>query len=447
MAIINTPTIPTDITIHLGAPDEAAKNITIPFIEYIKNVASNEIYPTWPTDAIKANVLAQISFALNRIYNEWYPSQGYNFDITSNPIYDQTFNEDGQFFETISLIVDDIFNTYIVRENQVQPLFARYCAEECEGLSQWGSVTLAQQGKSPLEILRYYYGDDINLVFNAPVDANIISYPGFPLQLGSAGDAVRIIKIQLNRIRQNYPAIPMITDENQFFTIETEEAVKKFQNIFNLEENGIVDKSTWYKIKYIYNAVKQIADLYSEGISLDEAQLLFSRTIQKGDSGISVRTLNYLLSVIAYFDNDIPFLTVIDDFNDNTEQMVIAFQNKYGLEPTGIVEATTWKAIIEVYEQTLNTIPKEFLLYENEFFPGFYLTKGISGDEVTRLQKFLLKICKYDHSIPGVIVNGTFDTLTEQSVRAIQRRFNIEDSGAVGPYTWYQIVELAKQGN
>ncbi len=447
MAIINTPTIPTDITIHLGAPDEAAKNITIPFIEYIKNVASNEIYPTWPTDAIKANVLAQISFALNRIYNEWYPSQGYNFDITSNPIYDQTFNEDGQFFETISLIVDDIFNTYIVRENQVQPLFARYCAEECEGLSQWGSVTLAQQGKSPLEILRYYYGDDINLVFNAPVDANIISYPGFPLQLGSAGDAVRIIKIQLNRIRQNYPAIPMITDENQFFTIETEEAVKKFQNIFNLEENGIVDKSTWYKIKYIYNAVKQIADLYSEGISLDEAQLLFSRTIQKGDSGISVRTLNYLLSVIAYFDNDIPFLTVIDDFNDNTEQMVIAFQNKYGLEPTGIVEATTWKAIIEVYEQTLNTIPKEFLLYENEFFPGFYLTKGISGDEVTRLQKFLLKICKYDHSIPGVIVNGTFDTLTEQSVRAIQRRFNIEDSGAVGPYTWYQIVELAKQGS
>lgn len=288
MAIIDTPTIPTDITVHLGAPNEAAKNITIPFIEYIKNVASNEIYPTWPTDAIKANILAILSFTLNRIYNEWYPSQGYDFDITNSPIYDQAFQENGQFFETISLIVDDIFNTYIVRDNQVQPLFARYCAEECEGMSQWGSVSLAQQGKSPLEILKYYYGDDIRLVFNAPVEANIMSYPGFPLKLGSAGEFVRIIKKQLNRIGQNYPQIPAITDENQFFTLETENAVKVFQNIFNLEENGIVDKATWYKIKYIYNAVKEISDLYSEGISIEEAQLLFNKTLEKGQSGIGV---------------------------------------------------------------------------------------------------------------------------------------------------------------
>lgn len=447
MATVNTPTIPTEITVHLGAPNEAARNITIPFIEYIKNVASNEIYPTWPTDAIKANILAQISFALNRIYNEWYPSQGYDFDITSSSVYDQAFRENGQFFESISLIVDDIFNNYIVRDGQVQPLFAQYCdgiTTTCEGLSQWGSVDLAREGKSPIEILRHYYGDDISLVYNAPVEANIMSYPGFPIQLGSAGDFVRLIKIQLNRISKNYPAIPVITNENQIFDIETETAVKEFQNIFNLEETGIVDKSTWYKIKYLYNAVKNISDLYSEGITLDEAQLLFSKTLQKGESGTGVQTLNYLLSVIAYFDSDIPFLEVTNQFNDNTEQMVIAFQNKYNLEPTGIVEANTWKAIVEAYEQTLNAIPKDFLIYEDEFYPGFVLSKGMRGNDIVRLQNFLLKICLKDHSIPGVKVNGIFDSLTEQSVKAIQRRFNIEDIGAVGPYTWYQIVQLSK---
>ena len=271
-----------------------------------------------------------------------------------------------------------------------------------------------------------------------------MSYPGFPIQLGSAGDFVRLIKIQLNRISKNYPAIPVITNKNQIFDIETETAVKEFQNIFNLEETGIVDKSTWYKIKYLYNAVKNISDLYSEGITLDEAQLLFSKTLQKGESGTGVQTLNYLLSVIAYFDSDIPFLEVTNQFNDNTEQMVIAFQNKYNLEPTGIVEANTWKAIVEAYEQTLNAIPKDFLIYEDEFYPGFVLSKGMRGNDIVRLQNFLLKICLKDHSIPGVKVNGIFDSLTEQSVKAIQRRFNIEDIGAVGPYTWYQIVQLSK---
>lgn len=204
MAIRN-PVIPTEITVHLGAPDEAAENITVPFQEYIKNVASNEIYPDWPLDAIKANVLAQISFALNRIYNEWYPSQGYNFDITSTHAYDQTFTKDGQFYENISQIVDDVFNNYIVRDGQVQPLFAQYCDGKntiCDGLSQWGSVNLALQGKTPLEILKYYYGDDISIVYNAPVEASILTFPGFPILLGSSGNFVKILKTQLNRISQ-----------------------------------------------------------------------------------------------------------------------------------------------------------------------------------------------------------------------------------------------------
>ncbi len=444
---ISTPTIPTDIVVHLGAPKEDAKNITVPFIEYIKNVASNEIYPTWPTDAIKANVLAQISFALNRIYNEWYRSQGYNFDITSDPAYDQAFRENGPFFETISLIVDDIFNSYIVKEGQVQPLFASYCDGKnttCNGLSQWGTVTLANQGKNPLEILRYYYGDDINIIYNVPVTANIASYPGYPLELGSTGNEVRDLKIQLNRISRNYPAIPKINNQGIYFDIETENAVKVFQNIFNLEQNGIVDKSTWYKIKYIYNAVKNISDIYSEGLTLEEVKPIVNQTLQLGDSGPYIRTLNYLLSVIAYFNDNIPLLNLTDTFNENTKEMVVAFQNAYNLSPTGIVDAMVWGAINEVYKGIIDAIPEKYLIYEDEFYPGLFLSIGITGNDIVRLQKFLLKICKRTHDIPGVVVNGIFDSLTEQSVKVLQKRAGLEETGVVGPATWYYIVEQSK---
>ena len=446
---IRSPIIPTMITVHLGAPDEAARNITVPFSEYIKNVATGELYPNWPEDAVKANILAQISFALNRIYNEWYPSKGYNFDITSSYIYDQSFSENRQFFERFSQIVDEIFNNYIVKGNQVQPLFARYCdgrVTTCEGLSQWGSVALANQGKSPLEILKYYYGNDIKLIYNAPVEANIMTYPGFPLKLGSAGDFVRMLKIQLNRIGRNYPAIPAIIDDSIYFTVETENAVKKFQEIFDFTPSGIVDKQTWYKIKYIYNAVKNITSIQSEGISPEEAELLFNTTIQLGDEGVAVTALNYYINTIAFFDQDIPFLSLQGDvFTEDTKQMVIAFQEKYQITATGIVDANTWKAILEAYDQTIATLPATSTYNVDEFFPGRFLSYEMTGEDVLTLQRLLYAICVKDHSIPGVVVNGTYDRLTRQSVIALQKRFGLEDSGVVGPTTWYRIVELSKE--
>lgn len=448
MAIRN-PVIPTEITVHLGAPDEAAENITVPFQEYIKNVASSEIYPDWPTDAIKANVLAQISFALNRIYNEWYPSQGYNFDITSTHAYDQAFTKDGQFYENISQIVDDVFNNYIVRDGQVQPLFAQYCDGKnttCDGLSQWGSVNLALQGKTPLEILKYYYGDDISLVYNAPVEESILTFPGFPILLGSSGNFVKILKTQLNRISQNYPAIPKISEEGPAFTVETEKAVKKFQEIFDLDPNGIVDKSTWYKIKYIYNAVKRVSDLFSEGITPQEAELIFNTELDYGDDSPAIRVLNYVLNFIAYFDQDLPFLDLSGSlFTKETEEAVKAFQGKYNIEATGVVDANTWKALVEAYNQTLQKIPEEYLKYESEFYPGLVLSKGMSGPDIVRLQDYLLLICQKTHSIPGVKVTGIFDDLTEQSVKAIQRRYNLSPRGLVDAATWYRIVELSKE--
>lgn len=445
---IRTPIIPNEIIVHLGPPDQAARNITVPFVEYIKNVASGEIYPNWPLDAIKANVLAQISFALNRIYNEWYPSKGYDFDITNSPQYDQSFGENRQFFETISQVVDDLFNDYIVKDEQVQPFFAMYCdgrVTTCDGLSQWGTVSLARQGKSLIEILRNYYGN-VRIVYNAPVDENIGTYPGFPVQLGTSGDFVRMLNIQLNRIGQNYPAIPVILNDSPYFTVETEQAVRKFQEIFNLPINGIVDKSTWYRIKYIYNAVKKISDLYSEGISIDEATLLFSRQLQKGDTGQYIRTLNYLINVVSYFDPTIPFLDLsVDTFGDDTEEVVKAFQNKYGLSATGIVNALTWAALREAYSQTVRNVPGEYYTVLNEFYPGRFLSEGMMGDDIVNLQRFLYIICNRTKSIPGVVVNGVFDNLTEQSVRSIQRRYQLEETGVVSPAVWYRIVQLSKE--
>lgn len=446
---VRTPVIPTDIVVHLGPPEEAARNITVPFIEYIKNVASGEIYPNWPLDSMKANVLAQISFALNRIYNEWYPSKGYDFDITSSPLYDQSFQENRQFFERTTQIVDDIFNNYIIKENQIQPLFSRYCDGKnttCDGLSQWGSVTLANQGYTPLQILKKYYGNNIKLIYNAPVADNIRTYPGFPVKLGDSGDYVRMIKIQLNRIGNNYPAIPPIIDDSPYYDVETEQAVRKFQEIFNLPINGVVDKATWYKIKYFYNAVKKVSDLYSEGITIDEATLVFPQQLELGSTGQYIRTLNYLLNVISYFDSDIPFLDLSSEtFNENTKQVVIAFQNKYNLPATGIVNATTWKDLVDAYQQTLRLIPKEYFANISEFYPGRVLVREMTGDDVIRLQRFLYIICEKTHNIPGVVVNGRFDNLTEQSVKAIQKRYGLNDDGAVGAATWYRIVELTKE--
>ena len=442
---VRTPVVPTEITVHIGSPEEAGKTITVPFPEYIKNVASNEIYPSWPADAIKANILAQISFALNRVYNEWYPSQGYNFDITSSPAYDQTFKEDSQFFENISQIVDDIFNNYIVKGDQVQPLFAAYCDginTTCDGLSQWGSVELARQGLSPTEILKRYYGNDIRIIYNAPVSPNIPSYPGFPFRLGSAGNYVRQLKVQLNRISNNYPAIPKIEEENIFFTTDMEESVKAFQEIFDLPVTGTVDKATWYEVKYLYNAVKKVANLASEGISIEEVEFPYGETLQIGDTGPYIRPLNYLLNFLSYFDTDIPKLNLSgEEFTEDTKEMVIAFQTSNNIEANGIVDKNTWNALVTDYNQTKGLIPEEYLYYEDKLYPGIFLSLGMTGDDILNLQNFLYIICEKTHQIPGVRVNGTFDELTEESIKAIQKRYNLPENGVVGPATWQKIID------
>ena len=442
------PIVPNNITVHLGAPDEAVKNITIPFTDYIKNVASSELYPTWPEAALRANIYAIISFAMNRIYNEWYRSKGYNFDITSSPIYDQTYTENRAVYENISDIVDELFNDYVIKENQVQPYFTRYCdgrKTTCEGLSQWGSVSLANQNLTPLQILKNYYGNDILIQVDAPVGDNIEGYPGYEVGLGNVGNPVLLIQRDLRRIRQNYPAIPSISDTLGIYTEETEEAVKKFQEIFSLPVTGVVDKATWYKIKYVYTSVKKLADLYSEGLSPEEATFLYNDELKYGDTGLDVEFVHYFLDAIAFLDPDIPRLRTNSIYNNDTITMVKAFQQKYGLPVTGVFTYADWKVLKNTYDNILKSYPKEYQDYVNDLYPDYFLLRGSTGEDVRRFQKFLLAICRYDKSIPGVRVNGIFDELTENSVKKIQQDNDLDVNGLVGPFTWKTVVDLAKR--
>ena len=447
MAVRN-PIVPNNITVHLGTPDSDAKNITIPFTDYIANVASSELYPTWPRNALIANIYAIISFAMNRIYNEWYRSKGYNYDITSSPVYDQKYTENRSIYENINDIVEDIFDNYVVKGNQVQPYFTRYCdgrVTTCSGLSQWGSVTLANQGKTPLDILKNYYGNDIKIVYNAPVGDVTEGYPGFDVGLGNAGNPVLLIQRDLKRIRKNYPAIPDITSTVGIYDKETENAVKKFQEIFNLPVTGIVDKGTWYKIKYVYTSVKKLSDLYSEGLSKDETTFLYTDELNYGDTGIEVQYVHYFLDALAFLDPDIPRLPTNGIYNNNTITMVKAFQKKYNLPVTGIFTYRDWLVLQNAYNNILKSFPKEYQDFVNELYPDYFLTCGVEGKDVRRLQKFLLAICRYDKSIPGVRVNGIFDELTEKSIKKLQDDYGFEINGIVGPLLWRKIVELSKR--
>ncbi|MBE6786863.1 MAG: spore cortex-lytic protein [Ruminococcaceae bacterium] len=443
MAEILLPTIPETITVHLGPPNSTAQNVTVPFTQYVKNVASSEIYPTWPENALRANIYAIISFALNRVYTEYYRSRGYDFDITNSTQFDQAFKPDREIFENIGYIVDEIFNDYIVRQGSVQPLFAAFCngtTSTCQGLSQWGTVPLAEQGLTPFEILQNFYGNDIGIVNDAPVGFTEESYPGVPLKLGDSGNNVQIIQTELNRIARNYPAIPKIAQINGIFGLDTEAAVRKFQEIFNLTQNGQVDKATWYKIKQYYNGVKGLSDLVSEGISVAEATIPFDTQISEGSSGIPVTTLQYYLSIIAYFNGALEPVPRSNYFGPETVAAVERFQEFYGLDVTGVVDTQTWNTISRVYTETVASLPSGYEGSNAKLYPGFFLTPGMRNDSVRDLQTYLSLIAQNIPEIPNVSVTGFYGDQTENAVRTFQELFSLPVSGAVGPTTWATIA-------
>lgn len=443
MPEVLTPIIPEYITVHLGPPDSNAQNVTVPFIDYVKNVASSEIYPTWPENALRANIYAIISFALNRVYTEYYRARGYDFDITNSTQFDQAFVPDREIFENIGYIVDQIFNNYVVRQGNIQPLFTAFCngtTSTCAGLSQWGTVQLAEEGQTPFSILQNYYGDDIGIVENAPVGFTTESYPGVPIKEGDAGNNVRILQTELNRIARNYPAIPKIAKENGIFGVDTTESVRKFQEIFSLPKTGEVDKSTWYKIKQYYNGVKGLADLSSEGISVAEATVPFANEVSAGMSGIPVTTVQYYLSIIAYFNGALEPVPRSGTFGPETVAAVERFQEFYGLPVTGIVDNATWNTITKIYTETVASLPQGYQGNNAKLYPGFFLTKGMRNQSVSDLQTYLQLIAKNIPEIPSVSVTGYYGYQTEAAVSAFQRLYGIDVSGAAGPVTWATIA-------
>ncbi len=439
------PYIPETITVHLGPPNVAAENVTVSFPDYINNVASSEIYLTWNESAIRANILAQISYALNRVYTEYYRSQNYDFDITNSTAVDQSFAKGRDIFENISRIVDDIFNVYIRRQGNIEPLFAQYCngtTSTCEGLSQWGSQGLAEQGLDSVEILRRYYGDDIELVTNTPVEGIEISVPLRPLRRGSSGNDVLQVQTRLNRIATNYPAIPKIANVNGFFGQTTEDAVRRFQEIFNLTPDGIVGKATWYRIQYIYNGIKRLNQLDSEGLTLSDVSRQFPGVLREGDSGDFVRIIQLLLAFVSQYEESVPPLSVSGYYGPETAAAVRSFQQTYGLTPDGILGEQTYSQLYDVYERIIASIPPEQFTDTAIPFPGTELQLGDEGEDVALLQEYLNYIAGTYTAIPTVEVTGVFGVDTDEAVIAFQNLFGITPSGIVGILTWSAIADI-----
>ena len=423
-----TPTIPEQIVVHLGAPGSDAMNVTESFADYIKNVASSEIFPTWPTEALKANILAQISVALNRVYTGFYRNSGYNFDITGSPAYDQTYVYQRDIFANISDLVDEIFDSYIRRQEFIEPLFAEFCdgvEVQCQGLSQWGSVELAESGLDYLSILKNYYGDDIVIEQNVPVENRPSSAPPVVLREGDTGRDIELIQRKLNRISTNFPGIPKIYSPDGFFDSRTTDAVRKFQEVFGLTPDGLVGRATWNQIQFIYNAVKKLYTINSEGLRITDVTTRYTDTLSEGDSGEGVLTIQYYLSYIALFVPSVIETAMDGSFGPTTANAVRSFQRTYGLEETGVVDRVTWDSMENVYYGIISQLDFEFYGGRILPFSGRILREGIEGNDVRVLQEYLNYIADTYPSIPKVNVDGVYGQSTAEQVKAFKEEFDL----------------------
>ncbi len=442
--ILTQIVIPTNITVHLGRPDRSAENVTVPFLYYLKNVASSEIYPTWPYEALKANIWAQMSLVLNRIYTEWYPSKGYDFDITNSTAFDQAFVKNRNIYDNIANVVDEVFGEYIQKSNFQEPYYAEYCdgrVAQCPGLKQWGTLDLANRGYSAIRILRYYYGNDIEIRETNNIQDIKSSYPGTPLRVGSTGQQVAQIQEQLNAIAINYPNITPIFPVNGEFGQSTEEAVRVFQRQFNLGVDGVVGKATWYKISFVYAAVRKLAELKSIG----QIQNLYSGewpgvVLRNGSKGVEVQLVQYYLSAISVFYDEIPDVSIDGRFGRQLEQAVVSFQKRFGLIQDGVIGQATWNRIFEVY----TSLDQEIVPPNTPApYPGRPLQQGSSGDNVVVIQNALNTVSSQFNVIPVVVVDGIFGSGTRAAVIAFQRQFDLLADGIVGSATWDLLLRTA----
>ncbi len=432
------PYVPESITVHLGPPSSPAPNVTVDYVDYLKNVAASEIYPTWDTAALQANILAINSYALNRVYTEYYRSRGYDFDITNTTAYDQSFVDGRSTFETTDRIAEELFDTYIRRVGFVEPLAAKFCngtTSTCDGLSQWGSQALAEQGYTAPQILQSYYGEDVEIVSGANVRDIAPSYPGTPIRRGDVSSYVTVIQVSLNTIGQNYPAIPKVYPVDGIFGENTENAVRAFQQIFNLTPDGVVGKATWYQLVRIYVAVKRLAELQSLGQTWYGNSFAYPDAITIGDRGQKVELLQYMLSVIGFFVPEIPIPAVTGNFDETTRSAVLAYENYIGLPPTGAAGNITWDSIYESFIAIENTIFQDAALFPFE--------RAEEATTIRTLQEQLRRISTAYPSIPAPTLSGRLDRSTRQSIAAWQRFVELPVTGSPNLRTLRSIADAA----
>ena len=464
--VLDRVIIPKNITVHLGKPAASARNVTVSFRDYIANVASSEVYPTWPEQALRANIHCQISLALNRIYTEWYPSKGYTFNITNSTSYDQYYVHGRTVFDVMVRITDDIFNTYIRKTGTVNPYYSEYCdgkSVTCPGLKQWGTVTLANQGRNALQILKYYYGNDIEIIRTSNIQSIPQSYPGSPIRQGDSGTAVFTLQRQLNRITKDYPFLGLLTVDG-VFGAKMAATVRAFQKQFNLIADGVVGRQAWYKISYIYVSVKDLAELTSDGVVgrttwnklyevyNDIANKLLSSSLRpgeypgvlrKGSSGTAVRELQFYLYLMSAYESSIPAIGIDGQFGASTEAAVRAYQRFARLTVDGIVGRTTWNSLYDK-ASTLRTSGPVVTLKRLPY-PGTPLTVGSSGSAVLYYSLLLQRIAYYFTSVEAPPLSDQYTDETAAATRSAQELLDLPETGIADADTWTAAEALSLQ--
>jgi len=446
--------LPEFVRVKLGLPTSSAQVVRVPFIDYIKNVTSSEIFDHWPRNSMVANIHVIVTFLLNRIYSEWYPSRGYNFDITSTTQHDQRFIFGRNIFANISRTVDEFFNTFARRIGFANPYFTEYCngtTATCRGLSQWGTVTLSNRGFTPLQILRYYYHNDMALETTDVFQGVASSYPGLPLTIGSQGPSVLRIQNFLNRIRTNFPAIPQINPADGVFRADTAAAVRAFQQAMNLRPvDGIVGPATWNLITQRYVAVIRLSELNGEAERIGLSPNPPTVIVRQGDRGVHVAHVQYILDVLSRYYSNIPSVIRDSNFGPNTRNAVIAFQRMQGITADGIVGPVTWNRLYAAY-RGLSNIPQPPQPPppgpgtpppgNTRPYPGSPIREGARGENVRFIQESINLVRQVYTNLPALNEDGIFGPNTRNAVIAFQHQFALVPDGIVGPMTWAKLME------
>lgn len=381
---------------------------------------------SWPEEALRANIIAQVSLALNRIWTEWYPSRGYSFNITGSPGYDQAYVNGRTVFAVMERLTAELFNTFVQRSGDAEPYFTEYCDGKtvtCPGMKQWGTVDRAREGMNALQILRYYYGNRVQLVTTDNIAAIPSSYPGSPLRRGSTGTNVRILQKQLSRIAKDYPSFgkPAVTGT---FDEATENSVKKFQKQFSLTADGVVGRATWNKVSFIYVSVKDLAELTSEGETAEGTQSAGGwpgTVLRRGSTGSSVEQVQFWLSDLAQFDSSLMRVTVDGSYGAATERAVRAFQQKQSLTADGVVGQRTWNTLYAAWVDAQSDLG-------GTAWPGTALRR----------------LAAYYSDVPRVAVDGKFGAATTRAVKAWQSRAGLTVDGVVGQLTFQSLYDAAQ---